>query len=86
MFGQPKGAAMTSGLPSTWHEVNSADGAVLYWRREHTGYEVWPHGKQFQPCFDMYPIGPLCPTLTHAIVVCRDHMHAASSNSEAAGQ
>lgn len=78
MSGQPR----TTGLPTTWHEVrDERTGDLLYWRREHSGYEVWPHGHQFSPCLEMQPIAPLCATLTQAIVACREHMHAASNNS-----
>lgn len=67
-------------LPKVWREVrDDLTGDLLYWRREHSGYEVWPHGAQFSPCLDMQPIGDLQPTLTHAIVACRDHMHAQES-------
>lgn len=62
-------------LQKHWREIKSAEGEVLYWRRDHSGYEVWPHVARFSPCIDMYPIGPLCPTLDHAMLACREHLH-----------
>lgn len=68
--------ARTPGLPSTWHDVRcDRTGQVLYWRREHTGYEVHPAYGQFRVELDGQPIGELEPNLTQAIVACREHMH-----------
>jgi len=73
----------TPGLPSTWHDVLSADGKPLYWRREHSGYQVHPAYGRFVAIIEEHQpqaivqnnIGTYA-TLTHAIVACRDHMHA----------
>lgn len=64
-----------TGLPSRWHEVRSSDGALLYWRREGSGYEVHPDDHQFRCELDGVLID-VAPTLTTAIVLCREHMHA----------
>lgn len=70
----------TPGLPSTWHDVLSPEGRPMYWRREHTGYEVHPDGQAFRCELDGVVIA-MRPSLTHAIVACRDHMHAAAELS-----
>jgi hypothetical protein len=64
-----------SGIPKSWHIVASATGETLYYRREHTGYEVHPQGSGDYRCeLDGEQIG-MARHLTAAIVLCRDHMH-----------
>ena len=65
----------TPGLPKTWHEVYSNNGEVLYYRREHTGYEVHPDGGRFRVELEGRTLAERIETLTHAIVFARDHMH-----------
>ncbi len=67
----------SNGLPSTWHEVRSSEGELLYWRREHSGYEVRPEGGRYVAYLDDRPLGSY-PKLTLAIIGARDHMHASS--------
>lgn len=72
--------ARTPGLPSRWHDVRDpVTGTVLYWRREHTGYEVHPDADKFRVELDGRTISGLHETMTHAIVAARDHMHASSN-------
>lgn len=47
---------IATGLPSTWHEVKDSDGTVLYWRREHSGYEVHPCYGQFDAVLAEYGV------------------------------
>ena len=65
----------TPGLPKTWHEVYSNNGELLYWRREHTGYEVHPDCGRFRVELEGRTLAERIETLTHAIVFSRDHMH-----------
>ncbi len=72
-----------TGLPSTWHEVRHTydqSGPVLYWRRENTGYEVWPEYGRFSVYLDARRVSQH-DTLTHAIVGAREHMHANSTEA-----
>ncbi len=68
----------SNGLPSTWHAIYSANGEMLYCRRQHTGYEVWPEFGRHSVYLDARRISQH-DTLTHAIVAARDHMHANSN-------
>lgn len=77
-----------TGLPTRWHEVtDQRTGDVLYWRREHSGYTVYPvgalgrdgHTTRYEVRLDDGLVGELHDTLTHAIVAARDHMHENSS-------
>lgn len=62
-------------LPRHWREIKSAEGEVLYWRRDHSGYEVLPAHGQFVACLDNTSLG-MHPTRDHAILACREHLHA----------
>lgn len=73
----------TPGLPSVWHDVLDAEGRPLYWRREHSGYEVHPAHGAFNAQLDGLSLGNW-PTLTHALVACRDHMHALTKSTACA--
>lgn len=69
-------------LPKVWHEVrDERTGDLLCWRRQHSGYEVHPEADQFRAELDGRPLS-LWPTLTHAIVAARDHMHANSNTQQ----
>lgn len=65
-----------SKLPKSWREIKSAEGEVLYWRRDHSGYEVHPYGYRFEAWLGGKAIsGETYPTRDHAILACREHLH-----------
>lgn len=70
-------------LPKNWRAIDQ-DGAVLYLQRICGRYYVMPELGEWYAYFDpegTAPFGGQCigkgPTDGHAMVICREHMHAA---------